>query len=97
MSTPYAVKNYAGTVVIPSIADKTGVDTSTSLSFFGRQYPDYGKELNTNILHLMEHFASSSAPTKPVVGQLFYNSEKKNMMICTSAGATPVWATLAQA
>jgi hypothetical protein len=45
----------------------------------------------------MEHFASSSAPTKPVVGQLFYNSEKKNMMICTSAGVTPVWATLAQA
>lgn len=97
MSTPYAVKNYAGVTVIPSIADKTGIDETTSLSFFGREYPDFGSKLNTNLLHLMEHFANSSAPPHPVVGQLFYNSDTKRMMICTNASGTPVWASLAQA
>lgn len=94
--TEYKVKNYAGDVVIPSIADKTGVnDTSTSLTFFGRGNAKYGEALNNNLLHLMEHFNSPSAPANPVRGQLYYDSDKQVMKICTdsTAGAI-VWQTL---
>jgi hypothetical protein len=94
--TAYEVKNYAGDVVIQSIADKTGVDVaSTSLSFFGRGNTSFGQSLNTNLLHLMEHFNAPTAPTKPVRGQLYYDSDKQVMKICTdsTAGAI-VWQSL---
>jgi hypothetical protein len=91
----YSVKNYAGAVVIPDLPDSTGIDnTSTSLTFFGRNVPDFAPQLNTNLLHLMEHFCSSNPPAKPVTGQLWYNSDKQAMMVCTSASAK-TWQTLA--
>lgn len=93
--TAYEVKNYAGDVVIPSIADKTGVDDTTSLTFFGRGNKQFGESLNNNLLHLMEHFNAPTAPAKPVRGQLYYDSDKQVMKICTdsTAGAI-VWQTL---
>lgn len=50
------------------------VETSTNLGFTGRGYKNYGEVQAENLLHLLENFASGSAPSKPVEGQLWYDS-----------------------
>lgn len=55
------------------IEDNT-VDTSTSLNFPGRFTTDYGTLVGQNFLQLLENFANSNAPSRPVEGQLWYDT-----------------------
>lgn len=56
-----------------TIEDRT-VDTSTSLQFPGKNVTAYGSLIGENLLHLLENFAATSAPSSPVVGQLWYDT-----------------------
>lgn len=73
------ISNYNNHQVL-TIEDKTINDKDTSLTFFGR-YSDYGKMMNQNMLHLMEHCASSeiNKPSKLVKGQIWFNKDKKTL------------------
>jgi len=55
------------------IEDNT-VDTTTSLSIPGRFTTDYGTLIGQNFLQLLENFANNSAPTRPIEGQLWYDT-----------------------
>jgi len=63
----------------PSIPDLTmaplTVDNkvATSLYFNGRGVPNFGEGQQTNFLQLLESFASSTPPPRPIVGQVWYN------------------------
>jgi microcystin-dependent protein len=59
-----------GTIVVE---DNT-LNQETSLSYPGKNYTGYGTAVNENFLHLLENFASSSSPTRPVEGQLWYDT-----------------------
>ena len=56
-----------------TVVDNT-LNDETTLSFPGRQRTDYGSAINENFLHLLENFANTSAPERPVEGQLWYDS-----------------------
>lgn len=56
-----------------TVYDNTS-NTDTSLDFPGRNVTGYGQIIAENFLALLENFASGSAPTNPVEGQLWYNS-----------------------
>ena len=56
------------------------VNTQTDLSFVGKGYAGYGELIAENFLHLMENFANTSAPTKPIQGQLWYDSTANRLM-----------------
>ena len=65
-----------------------GTNTDTSLTFIGRNYTGYTQIIGENFLHLLENFSSpaknsnsdiSSGPSKPVKGQLWYNSLNKTL------------------
>lgn len=58
------------------------VNTQTDLSFVGKGYAGYGELIAENFLHLLENFANTTAPSKPVTGQLWWDS---------SAGRLKVW------
>ena len=49
-------------------------DTSTSLTFVGKNYAGYAQDIAENFLHLLENFAKNSAPANPVEGQLWYDN-----------------------
>lgn len=52
------------------------LDTSTtSLGFIGRNYTYYGEVQNENFLFLLENFAHSTPPKRPIRGQTWYNTE----------------------
>lgn len=63
--------------------DDDSVDTSTSLTLFGRGVIGYGLKLNDNLIHLLENGANSSAPIAPLVGQIWYNTNTQSPLIWT--------------
>jgi len=47
--------------------------TSTDLTLVGRNYKGYGEAFNENFVALLENFASATAPSNPLKGQLWYD------------------------
>jgi microcystin-dependent protein len=67
----------------------SGLNNSTSMSFVGKNYAGYGPVIAENFLHLLENHASSTAPTNPVQGQLWYSTGESLLKVNvdgTSAG-----------
>ena len=68
----YTINKTDGTVVA-TIADGT-IDNSTSLTLFGKSYSGFGELLNENLVRLLENSSSTSAPTSPLKGELWFDS-----------------------
>jgi microcystin-dependent protein len=60
-----------------TVEDQT-LDTSTSVTFVGKNYPGYATVIAENFLHLLENFAAPTAPLNPVQGQLWFNNSAGN-------------------
>lgn len=77
----YTINKTDGSI-LTTIADGT-VDTTTDISLFGKNYAGYGELLNENQVKILENFAgtTANAPTKPVIGQLFYNTTLKQIQV----------------
>lgn len=65
-------------------------NTDTSLVLHGPDAYNYGQDLLTNLVWLTEHFCNTDAPTKPVLGQTYYNSNDKLLYVNTSTGWNPI-------
>ena len=75
----YQVNRYNGTFLV-SVADGT-IDSSTNIKFVGKNYAGYGQVQNENFLHLLEHFAGNAQPSKPISGQLWYDSSDRRIKV----------------
>lgn len=73
----YTINHYNGTLQA-TVSDGT-VDTSTSLTFIGKNYAGYGQAQNDNFLWLLENFCNTTQPSKPVAGQIWYDSGTKRL------------------
>ena len=56
-------------------------NTDTSLVFPGKNSTNYGQVIAENFLHLLENFASSTAPSGAIEGQLWYDSAAGSLKI----------------
>lgn len=78
----YNINLSNGTALISGgLTDGTIDQTNSSLTLVGKNYPGYGVFLNQNFVQLMENFARSSAPTAPLVGQLWWDSGAKVLKV----------------
>ncbi len=56
------------------VVEDSTLNTETSLSLPGRSSTAYGQAIAENFLHLLENFANSTPPSRPVEGQLWYDN-----------------------
>lgn len=70
----FSNSNNTNTVTVPDMPP--GINTlDTSLNLVGRGYPDYGRKIAENFLHLLENFSSPwPGPAHPIEGQLWYDT-----------------------
>ena len=65
------------------------VNTQTDLSLIGKGYAGYGESIAENFLHLLENFSNTSAPTKPISGQLWYDSTNSQLKVYSGSAFVP--------
>lgn len=66
---------------LTSVQDGTVDITTTSLNLIGRNYAGFGTFLNENFVKLLENASSATAPTNPLVGQLWWDSNNRHLSI----------------
>jgi hypothetical protein len=87
---PYTVNKTNSSATPNSYTVQDGVvNSQTDLSFIGKGYAGYGEKIAENFLHLLENFANGTAPTKPVLGQIWYDSTDGRLKVYTSSGFVP--------
>ena len=55
--------------------------TSSDITLVGRNYKGFGEYINENFIKLTESFASTSAPTNAIAGQLWYDTSDQRLKI----------------
>ena len=83
----YTINKTDGTVVA-TITDGT-VDNSTSLQLFGKSYSGFGEGLNENLVKLLENAASTSAPTAPLKGELWFDTTTNQLKVYDGTSFKP--------
>jgi len=77
---PYSI-DYSDSSKTAIVVNDGTVDTSTSISLLGKNYTRFGEIFNENMLHLLENFANTNAPTNPTEGQLWYDTQNSCLKI----------------
>src|SRR6056300_332885 len=84
----YTINKTDGTIVT-TITDGT-VDNTTSLQLFGKSYSGFGEGLNENLVKLLENAASTSAPTAPLRGELWFDTTTNQIKVYDGTSFKPM-------
>lgn len=68
----YIINKFSGEQLV--VLEDGTIDTSTSLGLVGRNYVGYGEIQNENFVYLLENFANEFPPSKPLTGQIWFNT-----------------------
>ena len=75
----YTINLTDGTI-FATIADGT-INTNSSMILVGKNYAGYGEFLDENFIHLLENGSNNSAPSAPLVGQLWWDKTNNVMKV----------------
>ena len=90
----YTINKTDGTVVA-TITDGT-IDNSTSLTLFGKSFSGFGELLNENLVKLLENSSSTSAPTAPLKGELWFDASTNQVKVYDGTSFKPTGGAKAQ-
>jgi len=83
----YTINKTDGSVVA-TITDGT-IDTSTTLTLFGKSYSGFGEPLNENLIKLLENSASTAAPSAPIKGELWFDASTNQIKVYDGTSFKP--------
>jgi len=87
----YTVNKTNGSASVSQyIVQDSVLNSETDLKFVGKGYSGYGETIAENFLHILENFANTSAPTKPITGQLWYDESKTRLKVYSGATFQPL-------
>jgi hypothetical protein len=73
----YTINKYDGSQVTV-IADGT-IDNTLDIKLIGKNYAGYGEVQNENLVFLLENFANTTQPSKPIRGQIWFDSGTRKL------------------
>lgn len=73
---PYLINRTSGSK-ITTVQDGTIDTISLDITLVGKNYIGYGEAFNENFVKMLENFAGSTNPAKPLSGQLWYDSANR--------------------
>jgi hypothetical protein len=76
----YTITKTDGTT-ITQIVDGSVDQTSTDLTLIGKNLAGYGIFINENLVKLLENFASTSQPSYPLTGQLWFDTTENRLKV----------------
>jgi hypothetical protein len=91
----YIVNKTDGTAVT-TITDGT-IDNTTSLTLFGKSYSGFGELLNEDLVKLLENSASTSAPTAPLRGEVWFDTTVNQLKVYDGTSFKPTGGAKSQA
>ena len=91
----YTINKTDGSVVT-TITDGT-VDNTTSLQLFGKSFSGFGEGLNENLVKLLENAASTSAPSAPLKGELWFDTSTGQLKVYNGTAFEPTGGATSQA
>ena len=83
----YTINKTDGSVVT-TITDGTS-DNTTSVTLFGKSFSGFGEGLNENLVKLLENSASTSAPTSPLKGELWFDVNTGQLKVYDGSAFAP--------
>tara|TARA_B000000565_G_C23779905_1_gene375488 strand:- start:562 stop:2181 length:1620 start_codon:yes stop_codon:yes gene_type:complete len=84
----YTINKTDGTI-LATIVDGTINTTATNLTLIGKSYSGWGENLNENLVKLLENSASTSAPTTPLRGQLWFDTNTGQLKVYNGSQFEP--------
>ena len=77
----YTINKSDGTKIV-DVLDGS-IDETTDLKLIGKNSTSFGESLNENFVYLLENFSNSSPPSRPLTGQVWYNSAELRLQVYT--------------
>jgi hypothetical protein len=74
---PYTINKTSGGVV--TVVADGSTDSTLDIKLIGKNFAGYGEVQNENFVALLENFANSSPPAKPIAGQVWFDTSNKKL------------------
>ena len=85
----YQINKTDGTIVA-TVADGQIDTLSTDITLIGKNYSGFGEAFNENLIKLLEHFSSNTAPIHPIKGQIWFDSSQSKLKVYNGITFVPV-------
>jgi hypothetical protein len=85
----YQVNKADGTI-IATVADGQLDQLSTDLTLIGKNYSGFGEALNENFVKLLENFSGTRRPTRPIRGQIWFDTAELKLKVYNGSEFLPV-------
>ena len=85
----YLITKSDGTT-LTTVSDGQIDDLTTNLTLIGKNYSGFGEAFNENLIKLLENFASTTRPTRPIRGQIWFDVTELKLKVYNGTGFQPV-------
>ncbi len=76
--------------ILATVADGQIDTLSTDITLIGKNYSGFGESLNENLVKLLENFADTAEPERPIKGQIWFDSSELKLKVYNGAAFVPV-------
>ena len=76
----YNINKTDGTI-LTTVPDGQVDSFSSDLTLIGKNFSGFGESLNENLVRLLENFANSTSPSRPIRGQMWFDTTENKLKV----------------